>query len=406
MSVYKRGDRWHFDFWLLGARHTSPAGFETKAEAQEAEDAKRRIVRRRAAGLETLEAAQTPRFTDWAGITLKWLKDRKQIKRPDEARNTLRMILAFWGARPTKQKPVKDGLYKDLRLGDPIERPELMEDFEDWMTARGLSGARKNHYRSACSMMYRVALLPTNRRRSGVTQNPFAGVLRDRVTRRMVTLTEAQLNTWIQSAPLPVAIAVAIGALAPALRFGNVVALRRSQLSPDKAFLTTAHKTDRDTGLPLTIALPPSLRDLITQIETQWPDDAYVIPLAGERYWQMQRLVKQSILAAKLPYGRTRKDGVTFHVLRHTLHTFLARWRVDMSERKIVTAHRTMQMVEWYEHLVGADTAAPMALISERLPVAAGVAARVAAVTDPALPDLRKHARSRAPRRRRSLVLT
>lgn len=376
MSVYQRNGLWHYDFWLLGKRRLSPKGFDNKADAVSAEARLKRLETRRAAGLEALDAKDTPTFTDWAGITFKWQRDRKGIKRPEEAKNTLRMILAFWGHKP-KRDPVEGGVYKGLRLGDPIEFPELIEEFEEWMTARGLSGARKNHYRSACSMMFRVALLPSNRRRAGVRENPFVGVLRDRVVRRTATIAIEDIQRWAEAAPVPVAIAVTIGALAPALRFGNIVELKRSDLSPARDFLTVPHKADRETGLPMTIAISVPLKGLIDAVEQQWPKDEYVVPLVGERYWQLQKLVRRSIKSAGLTYGRRAANGITFHSLRHAMSTWLARWGVSLAERQRALGHQTPQMAAWYTHLGGADTVAPMTMIGERIGIAAAVTERI-----------------------------
>lgn len=109
------------------------------------------------------------------------------------------MVLEFCGAKPTRPSaPRKPGApprrrvmvappYHDLRLGDFIERPEWITEFETWLTARGTGGSARNHYRSVMSGMYRVAMLPEHRRATGIRQNPFAGIERDRPTRRRVT---------------------------------------------------------------------------------------------------------------------------------------------------------------------------------------------------------------------------
>jgi integrase len=379
VSVYRRSGAtlWTYDFELFKQRYTSH-GFATKDDAEEAEAHKKRTLRRRAAGLEALDAKDTPRFSDWAAVTLKYQTTRKKLKRPTEAKNTLRMVLAFWGYAP-REKPVAGGPYKDLRLGDPIQRPELIEEFETWMDTRTLSGARKNHYRSACSMIYRVALLPANRKRSGVRENPFAGVLRDRVQRRTAVLELEDAERWLQTAPLPVAIGVGLALLSPALRLRNVVDLTRSQVSRDLTTLTVPHKTDRETGLPLTVSISPGLRRVLKQVFERWPDDDYVVPLEGERYWQFVKLVKRSVVAAGLPYGRKLADGITFHSLRHAVQTWLARWKVSREARQQALGHQTAAMTDWYTHLAGIQMAPTMLLLDRRLPVAARLEARLAA---------------------------
>lgn len=377
MSVYRRGKLWRYDFWFHGVRHTSQHAHATRADAEEAEASLKRTLRRRAAGLEALDAKDTPLFTDWAWVTFEWQRDRKKLKQPDEAKNTLRMVLAFWGAQPTLEKPVPGGEYRNLRLGDPIQQPELIEAFERWMSGRNLSGPRKNHYRSACSMMYRVALLPENRRRAGVRENPFVGVLRDRVKRRTATLTPDQIVTWLRSAPLPVVVAVSIGALAPALRFQNVVDLRRDQLSPNRDFLTVPHKADRETGLPLTVAISPELQRIIAIVEQQFPNDPFIVPLGEKRYWPLHRLIRQSITDAGLLYGRRHDAGITFHSLRHAASTWLARLGVSQAERQRALGHQTPQMAAWYTHLGGADTVHAMQAIGTHLPIGTLVAQRL-----------------------------
>lgn len=377
MTVYRRRGRWHYDFWLAGKRYTSPVGLDSRDDAEEAQAIRKRRLKRQAAGLEALDASETPRFSHWAGVTLKWMIRHKGLTRPDAAKNTLRMVLAFWGQKP-RATPVPDGLYLNLRLGDPIQRPELLEQFEDWMTARGLSGARKNHYRSACSMLYRVALLPPYRRLANVRENPFVGVPRDRVPRRLATLTPEQLIAWIESAPEPVMIAVTIGALAPALRFQNVAELRRRQIDPDKTRITlTAHKAKRATSAPLTVPISDELRTVLEAVEARWPTDSYVVPLEGERYWQLQKLVRASLEATDIPYGRALEHGVTFHVLRHALATWLAQWGVSTALRQQALGHQTPQMAAWYTHLAGTDAAPVMGLIGTKLPLAEVVTRRL-----------------------------
>jgi integrase len=74
------------------------------------------------------------------------------------------------------------------------------------------------------------------------------------------------------------------------------------------------------------------------------------------------RPAKGSIKDAKLPYGRSEPRGVTFHVLRHTVQTYMSRWRLPKGERQRVMGHATSAMADWYEHLGGGDTAGPAAV--------------------------------------------
>jgi integrase len=383
VSVYRtKSSLWTYDFWFKGRRYYPAVSLENRDDAAEAEQAHKKTLRRRAAGLESLSSADTPRFSDWAPVTLKFQKDRKRIKDPNAAKTTLRMILAFWGTKP-RTNPVEAGEYRNLRLGDPIQRPELLLDFEAWMASRKLSGARKNHYRSACSMLYRVALLPENRTRTGVRENPFAGVLRDRVQRRTRVLSPAEIQQWIDVSPVPVVVAITLGTMLPGLRLKNIVDLTWANFSPDRAFVSVPHKADRETGLPLTLSVSAELKAFLKALRARRPKDPYVVPLDGERYWQLTKLIRRSLINSKLPYGRNREDGVTFHSLRHSMNTWLARRGVTKDERQRSMGHATSQMQDWYTHFGGADTVRPMKLIGRELPLAKQAADRLKRLESP-----------------------
>lgn len=97
MSVYRtKSGRWTYDFWFKERRYYPAASLDSKDDADEAEQNHKKLLRRRAAGLEALSSAETPRFSDWAAVTLKFQTQRKKLKSPKEAKSKLRMVLAFW----------------------------------------------------------------------------------------------------------------------------------------------------------------------------------------------------------------------------------------------------------------------------------------------------------------------
>ena len=270
MTVYlPKGYRsWRYDFWLFGKRYQGTTGLLTKAEAAEYEFGLKKKVRRRRAGLEAADASDTPHFSTWAALTYRHHTQRKKLKRPEQLRTNLRMAMAFWGERPAK-KALPDAPYKNLRLGDAIAHPELLEEFEQWMEARGLSGARKNHYRSACSIMYKLALQPAFRAKSQVRENPFEHIPRDRVPKRIRTYTSSQLRAVIEHAPWHVRIAVAIGALAPKLRLRNVLDLRWGEH-------VAQDLSETDVGCRIIASMRTPGRPTL--------EDDHVAPASAERY--------------------------------------------------------------------------------------------------------------------------
>src|SRR3954470_24877993 len=333
MTVYRPDDcvSWRYDFWWRGDRYTAKTDLLTRGEAQEFELELRKKLRRRRAGLEAADASDTPLFSNWATLTYRHHKHRKNLKRPEQLQTNLRMAMAFWGARPSKD-PLKDAPYKDLRLGDAIANPELLEEFEQWMDGRKLSGSRKNHYRSACSVMFKLALQPAFRKRSQVRENPFEHVQRDRVPKRIRTYTSAQLRTIIEGAAWHIRIALAIGALAPKLRLRNVLDLRWTEhVATDLSEIRDPdHKTDQETGLPLIVRVSSELRKVLENAK-QHRRGAYVVHYRGRHVRDIKTGLKRAVVDAGLTWGRA--DGVTYHSLRHTMATELARMGVSEALR-------------------------------------------------------------------------
>lgn len=373
MTVYrpKRARAWWYDFVFQGQRYVKSTGQITREDAEDVQREKMRELRRKAAGLPDVASPvipETPRFTDWAAVTLAYAKQRKKLKRPEQFEINLRMVLGFWGARPTKHTPLEDAPYHDLRLRDPIRDPELIERFEQWMDARGISGPRKNHYRSAMSQMYRVALLPTYRKKSGVSENPFAHILRDRVPKRLTTFGKDQLRAVIQHAPWHTRIALAIGGLAPKLRLTNVLKLRWDQhVDRHRTILTMPdHKTDRETGLPLVVPVSLELKAVL-DMAWQHRQGPFVVHYHGRAVKDIKTGLKRAVKAAGLTFGR---KGLTYHSLRHTMATELARMGLPESIRARLMGHSDLKTTQLYTHMVAADEVAPLEQLGIRMPLA------------------------------------
>ncbi len=377
MTVYlPKGYRsWRYDFWLFGKRYQGTTGLLTKAEAQEYELELKKKIRRRRAGLEPADASETPLFSTWAALAFRHHQLRKKLKRPEQLKTNLRMAMAFWGARPAK-KPLPHAPYRNLRLGDPIAHPELIEEFEQWMDQRGISGARKNHYRSACSIMYKLALQPAFRTKSQIRENPFEHIPRDRVAKRIRVYTAAQLRAILQHAAWHVRIAVGVGALAPKLRLRNVLDLKWSEhVAPDLSQIADPdHKTDQETGLPLVVLVSSELRKVL-EIAKKHRRGPYVVHYYGRHVRDIKTGLKHAVeRAAKtlkdksLVWGRAK--GVTYHSLRHTMATELARMGVSEALRTRVMGWRDQATAKIYTHMVPIDEVAPLEELGKRMPLA------------------------------------
>lgn len=372
---FEKGRGWRYDFWLFNTRHTSPRGWDTEQEAKDAEAELRRSLRRQRVGLEPAEPiarALSPTFAEAAGAYYEFAKERQLVSNLDALDNTQFVVLQFFGPRPTDPDRLRDGApYHDLRLQDPIDDPSWLLRFEQWMARRRITGATKNRYRSACSRLYWFAMLPERRRASGITMNPFRGLLRDREFAREVVLTRDELRRILQAAPYHLQLAIVIAALAPKLRLSNILQLNwRASFDPGLTTIRVAqHKTRGHTRRPLIQPIVAQLRRILEMAKQRQPKKIrWVIHFRKQRVDSIVKALIQACQDAKVTYGRA-KNGVTFHTIRHSAATVLAQLGVPEGLRKDVMGHLSIQTTQGYTHLNPIHEHAPLEQLSAQLPL-------------------------------------
>lgn len=361
MTVYRPlgRKRYRFDFHANGRRYLGNTG-QLRLKDARAWEYQYRVKLARAAGDLPLEAAETPRFSDWAQVYLAHL--RRLHRKPAyiaQVERLLRIVLGFWGAAP--RKPLEGGVYHDLRLGDPIVTPSWITDFDTWLATRGSQkAATRTNCLAALSGLYRVAMLPQHRTVSGIRQNPFLGVPRERSRGRALTITVEDFRRWLQAASPHVQLALAIGALAPKLRLQNVLGLRWDQhIDPDYRWITvTDHKTSRRTG-PLVVPIVEDLRRLLEHARARGSKIAtHVITWRGEPVSSIRTGLRRAAAKAGIPYGLAK--GATFHSLRHQAATLLAELDVSEAKRQSAMGHTELRTTQRYTHLRPEGDRAPL----------------------------------------------
>lgn len=353
MTVWKPKDcrTYRYKFFWRKRKYQGSTGLSNKRAAEQWEQKYREQIEREAAGLALPTPDTTPPFMQWAGLY--YALAAKTLTRPDRIDDLLRVLLRFFGARPTDPAKVVAGEpYRDLRLGDLVARPRLIAEFEDWMDAKGWAGQTKNQYRSCLRQMYRLALQPRWREQTGIQVNPFDGIYRDSPGERDVTITPAQLRDILAHASYHVRLAVAIGGLAPKLRLANILGLEwKIHLDPALTFITVRqHKTAAQTKRPLVIPISAQLREILKDARRR-NGGIYVVQYRGRPVQSIRGGVAAAVKAAGLTYGRAKDDGITFHVLRHTAATLMAELDVSEAKRKSVMGHRHIATVQRYTHL-------------------------------------------------------
>ena len=359
MTVYRRKrngvkDRvFSYEFVYAGQRYRGTTGQLTKEAAQTWELKEKDRVRRVHAGLEVATPTEGIRFQEWAETFYEVMERR--VSRPDRVDFLLRAVLHFWGAKPTPGPDVHidpTGPYHDLRMTDVIRDPYWLEVFEQWMRDRGVSAQTRNHYRSICSQMYRVAAELPYRALTGVALNPFASVPRERVHGRTVTLSADDLRALLQHASYHVRLAVAIGALAPKLRLSSILALEWGK-HIDQALTTitvTEHKTSHHGVRAQVYPIVAQLRGILEDARNRpGAHKRWVITYRGKPIKKIRGGVAGAAKDAGLTYGLA-KNGLTFHTLRHTASTMLAEMGVDPFIHKDLMGHKRMETTAQYTH--------------------------------------------------------
>jgi integrase len=386
VTVYlpKGGKSLWYDFWWRGERHRANTHVTTNVQARQVESKKREKLREQAAGLATIDAEESPPIADFAEIY--YAHAAKRLGRPERVEDLLRVVLRFWGARPDgtdARNPIIEGEpYHDLRLLDPIIEPDWLTQFETWMDrrtaavhrkgegARAISGQTRNQYRSVMSELYKHAMQPQYRKKTGITMNPFAGLYRDRTGGREVALEPDDVRKLLEHASYHLRLAVAIGALAPKLRLANILALEWDRHFDRRLqFITVAdHKTRRYTQRPLVVPISDQLREILEDARRRTPGP-FVVAYRGEPVSEVRGAMRGAAERAGLTYGRFVDDGLTFHTLRHTAATIMLDLDIATGKRRNVMGHQTSSTTEKYEHLRPGKERAPLEQLSAALPI-------------------------------------
>lgn len=374
-----------YDFEYKGRRYKGSTHQTTEADAKLVEAKKRLELRNQAGGIAVVTAADTPTFTVWAGTTARY--QAQFIRRPDILRRTLNMVLAFFGERPKKpigpaavpRKEHAPRPYHNLRLGDPIINSDWLNEFELWMEARKLGKSARNSYLSACSDLYTCAMQPRFRKITNITTNPFAGIRRATPPGRIVTMTAEQILALVTHLTNPnrvrndtaervhIAHALCIAALAPKLRLQSILGLKWSEHLDDG--LTTI-AVDGKTGhqrVPVSEQLRGILEDIRAGQDT---DCKHVITWRGVPVASIKKALRAAVEAVGMKWGSP--DGVTFHIMRHSIATILADPDLvgHLSERlrADTMGHKELRTTQKYTHLNVTVQQAPHEAISAVLP--------------------------------------
>lgn len=374
-KIARRESLYSYDFEIDGQRYRGSTGLEDKADAEEWEQKEKKRIRRRNRGVAQDDPEQSMPMQEWAEEYTTIKQARGCAMGPIVAQ--LSVCLRFFGARPTLGTVSvieDDAPYHDLTLGDVILDPYWVHRFDQWIRSRDVGWQTRNHYRSRMSDLYAVGSELVYRQRTGVTLNPFAGMIREpKKKRQPVGLTPAQLTSWIAHASHHARVAIALGALAPKLRRASIMALDFHEhiryASPSfprpRAIVIDEHKTDGQTGAPqvypITRQLARVLIDAWRRNQARYPGATRVVLYRGKPVKDVEESVRAAALAAGLTWGRY--GGITFHSLRHVASSMFARMDTNVFKHLRLMGWSDLRTPMYYTHV----DAEPLREEAERL---------------------------------------
>lgn len=384
MTVYRTKGRRTFvyDFWYGGRRYRDNTYQETRDDALLVEARLKLRLRKERGGI--AEPPESPSIAAWAGSYYTYCEKLKartgQPKRLDRIDENLRVVLRFFGARPTRDdhpcqpQPGEEAPFHDLSLRDLLDEPIWLVEFDEWIDRRRVAGSTRNHYYTTMSRLYAVAMLPAYRKETGITTNPFTGIPRAPKVTRKVALTPELVARWLGAMSYHTRLAVAIAALAPKLRLQNILALDRAvHLDPSLTRITVAdHKSDHVTGQPLIVPVTAQLRTiLLDAIARLKPGTTRLVHYRGEPIASIRGGLAAAARQVEIPYGRFTAGGVTFHSLRHTAATMFARLGVTPWLGRDALGHQDVTTTDGYTHLQLEEQRIALEQLSAALPLAA-----------------------------------
>lgn len=201
-----------------------------------------------------------------------------------------------------------------------------------------------------------------------IDRNPFDGdtlMLKvDNVRERY--LVPEEIRKLIDKSPVHLQHIVKC-ALLTGMRLGNILNLRWNQVRDGHIYVKT--KTGKnsfpasDAFMELLDQIKESRKpikgnvvDMKGQpVERAGVESEYVFIYQGKPVKSVKTAFKKACKDAGLEYGRDKSDGVTFHTLRHTYGTYLAKQNTHIRTIQELMGHKSLKMTQRYTKVAEDD---------------------------------------------------
>lgn len=254
---------------------------------------------------------------------------------------------------------------------DKVGRHQL-NDLLDQMRRDGYAANTRASTRTAIGAFFRWAMdrdeskAEQDNRAPRLTKNPARGSTRvaKAVTRRRFLLPD-ELDELVRVAP-PAMGSQYLTLAYTGMRFSEFASRLREEVDPASVIRVVARDGWAPKGFP---RYQHGVRDIPVHQKRLRPVlEDYLRDHAGERYvfvnprtgreWSheaFRRRLMIDLAAAKLEHGRDKPDGITAHVFRHTLGSWLAQRDVQLLKIAQILGDTVDTVVTYYAHLLPGD---------------------------------------------------
>lgn len=137
------------------------------------------------------------------------------------------------------------------------------------------------------------------------------------------------------------------------MRKGEILGLTWNRVDLEKREIRL-EAIDTKTGDPRTCPIGKELLSILQALPSRLKSP-YVFIYNGDPIKNIKKSLQTACERAKIPYGRKKKNGITFHDIRHTFNTCARKAGIAEPVIMAITGHETREMFDRYNKIDSQD---------------------------------------------------
>lgn len=323
MSIYKKNEKWYYNFMIDGARyHKAIKGCSNYKDALKAESiVKAELMRGR---YELVENTCNTTLEQAIELYLEYSKANKKSYKLDE--NYCKVFVVHWG---------KHSRLKDLT-------PQKIEKFKSIMKTDH-QNSTVNRYLEALSKMFNIAIS-----NNLIKENPLKEIKKLKQNNhkiRFLTKEEekALFEVFNENKSYHYFIPIVICALQTGMRKGEILNLTWNNIDFENKFIELLQtKSGKARKIPISTKL---MKELTKIKETKISEYVFANPYTKTKYQFIHKGFDEAVRKANITNFR-------FHDLRHTAATRMTEMGIDLAVVQEILGHCDVKTTMRYAHPV------------------------------------------------------